>query len=106
MCLWALRLSLFAPTFLRTSLCIVAVPAWSKSIAAPLEQDLGTWQMGQAYAFKAINAFTHSRGADAVTSSLAIAPVGSKARGNRAEVPGKGVFHKVRNPGGKGICRL
>ena len=119
--------------------------AWSKPIAAPLTKDLGIWQMGQAFTFKAIKAFTPSRGADAVSTSLAIAPLGSKAWGKRVEVPGKGVFTlagngqvtytgpacytgkviiryraqdttgqwadstltiKVRNPGGKEICRL
>lgn len=145
MCLWAPRLSLFAPTFLRKSLMHRHGADLAKPIAAALKKDLGIWQVGQTYAFKAINACTHSRGADAVTSSLAIAPVGSKARGKRVEVPGKGVFTlagngnvtytgpacyignvtiryraqdttgqwadstltiKVRNAGGKEICRL
>ena len=119
--------------------------AWSKPIAAPLTKDLGIWHMGQAYTFKATKGFTPSRGAKAVTSSMSIAPLGSRAWGKKVAVPGKGVFTvardgrvtytgpacytgsvtiryraqdstgqwadstltiKVRNPGGKELCRL
>lgn len=68
-----------------------------KPAAAPLRKNLGVWQMAKPYTFGALKKFTPALGAKAVTSSLAIAPMGTSAWGKRVEVPGKGIFALAGN---------